>query len=64
LHTKPFVYHNHDLREMYDLQNDPAELNDLWDNSNDNDFKYEILIKHFNALMETVSPGIKRTARY
>jgi len=61
---KSIVYHNHDLREMYDLLNDPAELNDLWDNSNDSDFKYEILIKHFNALMETVSPGIKRTARY
>jgi len=61
---KMAVYHGHNLGELYDLQEDPEESNDLWDNPNYRELKCEILLKHFDAIMNTSSPGIHRVGDY
>lgn len=50
IHLKTFVnkrykltvYYNHTYGELFDLQNDPNELNNLWDNENFKDLKMEL----------------------
>ena len=58
------IYHNHNLFELYDLENDPNEFDNLWYKDNLADLKHELTIKHFNAFVQTVDAGIKRTKDY
>lgn len=46
------VYHYHALGELYDLQNDPWEFTNLWDNPEFQSVKYELLEASFNASMQ------------
>ena len=48
---KFIVYHGHGLGELYDLDNDPDEFNNLWDDSNAKELKYDLLAKSFDATM-------------
>lgn len=54
------VYHSHNLGELYDLQNDPDEFNDLWDSPEHQALKLNLLQKSFNATMLTTYPGFER----
>ena len=58
------IYHNHNLFELYDLQNDPNEFENLWYKKEFTDLKHELTIKHFNSFVQTVDSGIKRTKDY
>ena len=58
------VYHGHEIGEIYDLQSDPGEFDNLWDNSEYKDLKLELLKKHFDAHAATTSAGIKRIKAY
>lgn len=58
------VYHGHKIGEIYDLQSDPSEFNNVWDNPEYKDLKLELLIKHFDAFAATTSAGIKRIKAY
>ncbi len=57
---KLIVYHNHQLGELYDLQNDPAEFEDLWDSAAHQGLKLELLQRSFNATMLTLYRGPER----
>ncbi len=57
-------YPNEGIGELYDLENDPNEFIDLWNNDEYKDVKMEITEKHFDAMINTISTGIERTGDY
>jgi uncharacterized sulfatase len=46
------VYYNREYGEIFDLQNDPEEINNLWNNSSFKELKLELLQKLIHAEME------------
>lgn len=61
---KIIVYHNHDVGELYDLETDPGEFNNLWELPDYRELKCTLMKKHFDAMMSTISAGIERTGIY
>src|SRR5215210_7354204 len=43
------VYHGHGIGELYDLEADPGEFDDLWDSPEHQAIKGELLLKSFDA---------------
>ncbi|MBN1685443.1 MAG: sulfatase-like hydrolase/transferase [Spirochaetales bacterium] len=61
---KSILYHDVRVGELYDLETDPGEFENLW---NDRDFaslKCELLTRHFNAMMLSSGAGVSRSASY
>ena len=58
---KSIVYHGHNIGEIYDLESDPGEFHNLWNEPDCKDLKEALLVKHFDAIMATSSAGIPRT---
>lgn len=57
------VYHGHGLGELYDLENDPWEFNDLWNNPEYTTVKAELMAKSFDAhVLLTTDVGSERIA--
>lgn len=57
------IYHDKDLGELYDLENDPWEFNDLWDAPDYQQVKHQLIYESFNAhVMLTTDVGSKRIA--
>lgn len=57
------VYQKHDFGDLYDLEADPDELNNLWDNPDYYDLKMEMLQLYIDAELEKESifmPRIKQ----
>ena len=62
-HFKLCVYHSHALGELYDLQNDPWEFTNLWNEPKFQSVKYTLLEASFNASIQTcIDPGSIRIA--
>ena len=57
---KLVCYHNHALGELYDLDADPSELADLWDDATHQMLKGELLQRSFDAHMATLYTGPER----
>lgn len=57
---KLIVYHNHQLGELYDLETDPGEFEDLWDSAAHQGLKLELLGRSFDAAMLTLYRGPER----
>ena len=58
------VYHTHGLGELYDLQEDPSEFNDLWENPAYRELRCALTARAFDALMLVSEPGPPRTGSY
>jgi len=57
------IYHGHDLGELYDLQEDPWEFNNLWNDPNSQAVKHQLIQESFDAhVLLTTDVGSKRIA--
>ena len=61
---KSVVYHGHQIGELYDLQDDPGEFDNLWDEPAARDLMMERLKAHLDAMMATVAAGPPRSVAY
>jgi arylsulfatase A-like enzyme len=60
---KLVVYHGHNLGELYDLQIDPWEFDNLWDSADHHDLKAELIARSFDAtVLTTTDIGSRRIA--
>lgn len=60
---KLVVYHDHGLGELFDLETDPWEFNNLWDDSNYESIKNQLILESFNSHVNlTTNVGSKRIA--
>lgn len=60
---KLVVYHGHNLGELYDLETDPWEFDNLWEHPDCQTLKCDLLHKSFDATMLlTVDVGTRRIA--
>jgi len=58
------LYQGTGLGELYDLEKDPGEFDNLWDVPEWRRLKTELMGKAFDAYLATSSAGIQRTHRY
>ncbi|MGY8697024.1 MAG: sulfatase family protein, partial [Verrucomicrobiia bacterium] len=57
------VYHDQNLGELYDLEEDPWEFNDLWNDPEYSEIKNRLIYESFNAHVNlTTNVGSKRIA--
>ena len=57
------VYHGHNVGELYDLEQDPWEFNDLWDHPDYQRLKNELIYASFDAhVLLTTDVGSRRIA--
>lgn len=57
------IYHDKDLGELYDLQEDPWEFQNLWDSPEHQQIKHQLVYESFNAHVNlTTDVGSKRIA--
>ena len=57
------LYHNKNLGELYDLQNDPWEFDDLWDRPEHQSTKHQLIREAFDAhVVLTTDMGSRRIA--
>ncbi|MBN1136000.1 MAG: sulfatase-like hydrolase/transferase, partial [Anaerolineae bacterium] len=61
---KLVVYHGHAIGELYDLQQDPGEFDNLWDKPDAQPLKYELTKRLFDAVMMATDEGQPRVGRY
>ncbi|MBL8380040.1 MAG: sulfatase-like hydrolase/transferase [Burkholderiales bacterium] len=61
---KSVVYHGHAIGEIYDLQRDPGEFDNLWLDPGARDLKATLLKNHLDAMMATISAGPPRAVAY
>jgi arylsulfatase len=57
---KLVVYHGRDLGELYDLQEDPEEFENMWDEAEAQPLKLELMQRSFDASMLAMDRGIER----
>jgi arylsulfatase len=58
------VYQGHEVGEIYDLQNDPNEFDNLWFNEDYKDLKADLMFKAIRGYMKTSGAGVWRTGNY
>ena len=56
------VYHSIDTGELYDLERDPGEHNNLWSSPNHRDVREQLLRKLTHRMADTVDPLPKKNA--
>ena len=61
---KLVVYHGHDVGELYDLEADPEEFENLWDVPAMQGMKHHLIKQLFDAVMLSVDEGLERVGRY
>ena len=58
------VYHGTHFGELYDLENDPTEQNNLWDSPEHQQIKMSMLLDSYEASTKYSRPGQSRRGRY
>ncbi len=58
------VYHGQDFGELYDLESDPREEHNLWEEKDYQQIKTGLLLQAFNASVRFSRPGQHRRGRY
>jgi hypothetical protein len=58
------VYHGNDYGELYDLDNDPNEHDNLWENLDAQTLKIQLIKESFDASTIIHDPGSTRIGRF
>lgn len=58
---KIVVYHGHGQGELFDLQEDPGEFENLWDDPAYAELRFDLVRKNFDALAFSVDTGPQQT---
>ncbi len=58
------VYHGNEYGELYDLQSDPNEFSNLWEDPANQELKYRLIKASFDASMIITDPGSHRIGRF
>jgi arylsulfatase A-like enzyme len=61
---KLVVYHGHAVGELYDLEHDPDEFENLWDRPAAASLRADLTKRLFDAVMLATDPGQPRIGRY
>ncbi len=61
---KLICYHGIDFGELYDMQNDREEQNNLWDNPDYEQLRYQLMKRSYDVAMVVQRPGQNRVGRY
>lgn len=61
---KLVVYHGHDAGELFDLDHDPHEFQNLWDEPDYHQIRFNLMKQSFDALALAVDVGPPQTAYY
>jgi arylsulfatase len=61
---KLIVYHGYDIGELFDLETDPGEFQNLWDDPNYGTVRNRLMKKSFDALAFAVDTGPKRISLF
>jgi arylsulfatase A-like enzyme len=61
---KHVVYHGTGLGELFNLETDPGEFDNLWDDPAQHERRFALLREHFDAIMATSGAGPERVAMY
>ena len=63
---KTIIYHGLGFGEIYDLENDPGEFNDLWDDpkelEDDQKSEFQDHVKLKNILVHTYGKAVKKVS--
>ncbi len=57
-------YHGHDAGELFDLEKDPHEFENLWDDPTYAEARFDLMKKSFDSLAFSVDIGSERVGRY
>ena len=57
-------YHGHNLGELFDLDTDPGEFNNLWDDDSYADIRFGLMKRSFDSLAMAVDIGSPRISGY
>ena len=63
-HHKLVNYHGHRLGELFDLERDPGEFDNLWDDPAYRAVRFELMTTNFDAMASAIDIGSQRVARY
>jgi arylsulfatase A-like enzyme len=58
------VYHGSDGGELYDLEDDPEEFENLWERPEAHALKHDLLRRSFDASIVITDPGSHRIGRF
>jgi hypothetical protein len=61
---KLVLYHGHAMGELYDLQHDPCEFDNLWNQSAAASLRARLTEQLFDAVMLATDPGQPRIGHY
>ncbi len=59
---KLIIYHSHDIGELFDLETDPGEFDNRFDDPDLTELRCRLILRHLNAWASTVTAGTRRVS--